>query len=161
MHKTLIVYYSWSGNTRRVAEAIHEYVDGDMIEIEPEKPYPRSYHDVLEQARREIQSGYLPPLKMKVDNIDQYDVVFIGTPNWWGRLAPPVASFLSSHNLSDKTIAPFITHGGGGKGRILSDIKRLCPNSRILRELVIYEDGGGDLRRLVLGWLKEIKLIQS
>ncbi|MEL9940241.1 MAG: flavodoxin [Ignisphaera sp.] len=161
MAKALIVYYSWSGNTRRVAQVIHEYVGGDIVELVPEKPYPTSYSETLRQAKREIESGYLPPLKTKIENIEQYDIVFVGSPNWWGTIAPPVASFLANHNLSGKTIAPFITHGGGGKGRSIEEIKRLCPNSKILPELVVYEDGGRDLQQRVQNWLQKIGLLEK
>ncbi|MEM2930811.1 MAG: flavodoxin [Thermoproteota archaeon] len=105
--KTLIVYYSWSGNTRRIARIIHKLVSGDIVELEPVNPYPQSYNATVEQAKREIQSGYKPPLKTKIDNIEHYEIIFIGSPNWWGSLAPPVASFLSQYDLSGKTIIPF------------------------------------------------------
>lgn len=161
MAKTLIVYYSWSGNTRRVAQVIQGYVGGDLVELVPEQPYPTSYQETVRQAKREIQSGYLPPLKTRVNNIEQYDIVFIGSPNWWGTVAPPVASFLSSHSLSGKTIAPFITHGGGGKGRAIEEIKKLCPNSKILPEFVVYGDGGRDLQQKIRNWLQEIGLLEK
>mgnify|MGYP001772922647 CR=1 FL=1 len=161
MAKILIVYYSWSGNTRRVAQVIQGYVGGDLVELIPEQPYPTSYQETVRQAKREIQSGYLPPLKTKVENIEQYDIVFIGSPNWWGTIAPPVTSFLSSHSLSGKTIAPFITHGGGGRGRSIEEIKRLCPNSKILPEFVVYGSGGRDLQQKVQSWLQKIGLLEK
>jgi len=158
--KILIAYYSWSGNTRRIAKIIHELVDGDIIEIIPEKPYPKSYWETVEQARKEIRTGYKPPIKTRVENIEDYDIVFLGSPNWWGTLAPPVVSFIELHNLSNKTIAPFFTHGGGGIQRMLSDLRKLCPNARILQPLVVYEDGGEDLVERVRNWIKSLKIIE-
>lgn len=157
--KPLIVYYSWSGNTRKVAKIIHEIVDGDLIELEPIEPYPESYDATLERAKREIQTGYKPPLKTKVENIERYDVIFIGSPNWWGTIAPPITSFVSQYDLSDKTLVPFFTHGGGGIQRMLDDLKKLCPRSKVLPALVVYGSGGRNLRDKVIKWLTEIGII--
>lgn len=154
--KTLIVYFTWSGNTRKVAEVIHEIVGGDIVELQPEKPYPESYNTTLEQAKREIRMNYKPPLKSKIDNIKDYDIIFVGSPNWWGTIAPPVASFLSQYDLSNKMVVPFCTHGGGGKQRIIEEIRKLCPNSKILSEFVVYGNGGRDLRDKISKWLKEV-----
>lgn len=136
---------------------IHSLVGGDIVELKPVKPYPKSYNETLEQARREIRLGYKPPLKTEINRIESYDVIFIGTPNWWGTIAPPVASFLSRYNLTGKTVIPFCTHGGGGKQRIVEDIKALCPNSKILPELAVYRSGGSRLRDEVSRWLKHIQ----
>ncbi|MEM2351811.1 MAG: flavodoxin [Thermoproteota archaeon] len=153
--KTLIVYYSWSGNTRRIARIIHKLVSGDIVELEPVNPYPQSYNATVEQAKREIQSGYKPPLKTEIDNIEHYEIIFIGSPNWWGSLAPPVASFLSQYDLSGKTIIPFCTHGGGGKQKVIEGMKALCPNSKILPEFVVYGSGENNLEDKVSEWLRQ------
>lgn len=154
--KTLIVYYSWSGNTRRIAMIIHKFVDGDIVELEPVNPYPRSYNATVEQAKKEIQSGYKPPLKTKIDNIEQYEIIFVGSPNWCGSLAPPVASFLSQYDLSGKTIIPFCTHGSGGKQRVIEDIKALCPNSKILPEFAVHGSEENVLEDRVYKWLRGV-----
>lgn len=159
--RILIVYYSWSGNTRRVAKAIHEIVGGDIVELEPEEPYPESYNATLERAKREIRSEYRPPLKTKIDGIEVYNVIFVGSPNWWGTIAPPVASFLSQYNLSGKTIAPFFTHGGGGLQRMLDDLKKLCPFSKILPAFTVYGSGGGNLKDRLYRWLKDTGILSQ
>lgn len=152
--KTLIVYYSWSGNIRRIARMIHRLVGGDIVELEPVNPYPGSYNATVEQAKREIRSCHKPPLKTKIDHIESYEIIFVGSPNWWGSLAPPVASFLSQYDLSGKTIIPFCTHGGGGKQKVIDDIKALCPNSKVFPEFVVYGSGGSDLKDRISEWLK-------
>lgn len=157
MKKTLVVYYSWSGNTRAVAKLIQEILDCDLVELEPEKPYPNSYDATVEQAKKEIKSGYKPSLKTKIDHIELYDVIFVGSPNWWGTIAPPVASFLAQYDLSGKIVVPFCTHGGGGKQRVIETIKSMCPNSKILEEFVTREGGGRDLKEKISRWLKEIE----
>lgn len=154
--RSLIAYYSWSGNTDKIAKIIRELVGGDIVEIVPETPYPSSYNATLEQAKKEIQANYKPPLKTKIDNIEDYEIIFVGSPNWWGTMAPPVATFLSQYDLSGKKIAPFISHGGGGKQKIVENIRKLCHNSKILKELVIYGSGGKGIEDEISEWLKEI-----
>lgn len=158
--KKLIVYYSWSGNTGKIAKIIHELVGGEIVELIPEKTYPESYNATVEQAKKEIRADYKPPLKTKIDNIEDYEVIFVGSPNWWGTVAPPVATFLSQYDFSKKIIVPFCSHGGGGKQRVIESIKKLCPNSTFLPEFAIY-GSGSDLRNRISKWLKEIGLLQE
>ncbi len=115
LEKILIVYYSWSGNTRSVAEKIREITGGDIIEIVPALPYPEDYNEVVNQAKKEIREGFRPELETIIGRVDEYSRIFIGSPNWWNTVAPPVASFLAEHDLTGKTIFPFCTHGGGGR----------------------------------------------
>lgn len=156
--QNLIVYYTYSpsGNTRRIAELIRQEVGGTIHEIEPEAPYPRSYDATVDQAKAEIQSGYKPALKSALDSVKAYDTVFVGSPNWWSTIAPPVATFLSEHDLSGKTVVPFCTHGGGGLGRIGSDIATLCPQSTVLSCFGVYGSGGVDAQARVSAWLSQI-----
>ena len=121
--KALVVYYSRSGNTRAVAEAIHAAVGGDIVELQPVTPYPEAYRATTDQAKQELASGYKPPLKNRIEHIEAYDVVFVGSPNWWGTVAGPVRTFLSEYDLAGKRIAPFITHEGSALGRSVADIK--------------------------------------
>lgn len=122
----LVVYYSHSGNTESIANAIHEKVGGDIFKIELATPYTDNYNELVEQAKEDLKNGNLPELKNKVKNIEKYDVIFIGSPNWWGTVALPVMSFLKENNLSGKKIVPFITNGGGGKQNTIKDLIKLC-----------------------------------
>ena len=131
--KILIAYYSYSGNTKAVAEAIHDKVGGDLFEIKAEGEYPSDYHEMTVQAQKEIKSGYRPKLLSKVDNISQYDVVFLGSPNWWGTITPQVSSFLESYDLSGKKVIPFITHGGGGVQDTITDISSQCQSCEVVQ----------------------------
>ena len=117
--KTLVAYYSYSGNTKKVAEAIHRMVGGDIFEIACEGTYPGEYRPMTEQVKRELAEGFLPKLLATVPQMEQYDVVFLGSPNWWGTITPQVRSFIAAHNLAGKWIIPFITHGGGGVQRMV------------------------------------------
>ena len=149
----LVVYYSHSGNTQKIATLIQEKTGGTLCEIQPEVPYPSSYNAVVEQAKKEIQAGFRPALKTKIEHIESYDTIFVGSPNWWSTISPPIASFLEGYGLSGKTVVPFCTHGGGGAGRIESDIAKLCPQSTVTPALVIYGSGGGNAEAQVSAWL--------
>ena len=156
--QVLVVYFSRSGNTRGIANLIHQQVGGTLHEIQPEESYPDSYNATVDQAKREIKAGYKPALRSTLDNIESYDTVFVGSPNWWSTIAPPVATFLSEYDLSGKTIVPFCTHGGGGLGRIGRDIARLCAQSTVLSSFEIYGSGGGNALARVSAWLSSTKL---
>lgn len=132
MKRILVAYYSHSGTTKKVAEQIKLTVGGDLFEIKEVDPYPRDYNAVVKQAKQEIANGFRPEIKGIVPNINNYDMVIVGSPNWWSTIAPPMATFLSQANSSGRTIAPFITHGGGGLNRTISDIRKLCPGSNVL-----------------------------
>ena len=119
----LVVYYSYSGITRRLAEDIALITDGNLRELKPQKPYSFSYNTAVKEAREEIEKGYCPPLLEGAEAIENTDVIFVGSPNWLKTFAPPVLSFLRAVDLSGKTIIPFCTHGGGGFGRMIEDYK--------------------------------------
>ncbi len=154
----LVVYFSHSGNTREIATQIHECVGGDVFEIVPVDPYPVDYDAVVAQAKGELSSGHRPALKARLDQMDSYGVVFVGYPNWWGTVPPPVRTFLSEHDVSAKTVVPFCTHEGSRLGRSAVDIAKLCPRSTILDGLAIK---GGDVQHAqskVAEWLQGLKL---
>jgi flavodoxin len=130
--KVLIVYLSRTNNTKAVAEIIHKQVGGKLVALEPEKPYPASYQATVQQVADENETGFLPPLKTKIDSIQNFDIVFIGFPTWGMQLPPPVKSFLSQYDLSGKTVIPFNTNGGYGIGSTFETVKELCPKSKVL-----------------------------
>ena len=138
--KALVVYYSYSGITRRLAEDIALITDGNLRELKPQKPYSFSYNTAVKEARAEIEKGYCPPLLQGAEPIEDTDVIFVGSPNWLKTFAPPVLSFLRSVDLSGKTIIPFCTHGGGGFGRMIEDYKRECKNSIIKDGIALRGD---------------------
>lgn len=154
----LIVYYSHSGNSEKIANLIQQETGGTICEIQLEKAYPASYNAVVEQAKNEIKAGFMPPLKNIVANIKTYDTIFVGSPNWWSTIAPPIATFLTENNMSGKTIIPFCTHGGGGLAQIAKDIAKLCPHSTILRAFQVYGNGNAKTRTEIASWLLNIGL---
>ena len=130
--KVLIVYLSRTGNTRAVAEIIRQKVGGTIVPLELETPYPADYDAIVRQVARENETGYLPPLKTRIDRVEQYDYVFLGFPTWGMRLPPPMKSFLNEYNLSGKKVIPFNTNAGYGTGSSFGQVKQLCPNCTVL-----------------------------
>ncbi|WP_176013969.1 flavodoxin [Victivallis sp. Marseille-Q1083] len=127
--KILVAYYSYSGNTRFAAEQIQKATGGELFEIKPVSAYPADYDACVERAKKEINAGTKPELAEKVKDFSQYEVIFVGTPNWWSTMAPPVLSFLSGYDFSGKVIIPFVTHGGGGMARCKKDMQKACPKA--------------------------------
>ena len=154
--KALIVYYSWSGNTRTVAQKIQAATGADLFEIRLVNEYPAEYRQVVERFRQEKNSRNWPALKEKVNNLGQYDVIFIGSPNWGRSIAPPVSSFLTSHDLQGKKIVPFMTHGGGGWGQSREDMKTLCPKSEFLEGLALNGDHAATADTSITRWLQRL-----
>lgn len=149
--KKIVVYFSESGNTERVAKAIQEVENCEIKEIVPKEPYVKDYDKLVEVGKEEVEHGEKPAIE-SID-ISDYDFIYLGTPEWWGSVAPPVATFLSENDFTGKTIDPFITHGGGGEGHVVSDIDKLAPNAKILTPLTIAGNGGSLLEEDVKNWV--------
>lgn len=134
---TAVVFHSWSGdgNTRFAAETIAKAAEADLFEIKPESPYPSNYSKCCDEAKPECYSKALRPIK-PIEGFDPaaYDVIFVGTPNWWGTMSPPVRSWVSANAaaLKGKTLALFQTNGGGGLQRAGREFAEMLPESRIL-----------------------------
>jgi flavodoxin len=157
-NKILVAYFSHSGNTREIANQIHKSVGGDIFEIQSVKPYPHDYDAVVQQARQELDSGYIPALKTKFENIKSYDLVFIGYPNWCSTVPAPIRTFLSEYDFSGKTIVPFCTHEGSSLGRSATDISKLCPKSTLLEGVAIRGRDVKTAQNKVSEWLRKIKI---
>lgn len=152
-NKTVVAYFSRSGNTRVIAGHISRTLRADLFEIVPEKPYPEDYFATVEQAKHERDANYQPQLKTKISNIAKYKTLFLGFPIW-GETAPPVIrSFLANHDLSTATIIPFITHGGYGLGYSLSVIARYAPQARLLEGFSLEADQERRTLEQVTNWL--------
>lgn len=170
--KILIVYLSRTSNTKALAELIHKLVGGTLIALELETPYPHNYQATVQQVARENETGFLPPLKTKIDRIQQYDVVFVGFPTWGMQLPPPMKSFLHQHDLSGKIVIPFNTNGGYGIGSSFQTVAKLCSNSTVLEgfttrggserdgQLLVIEGAKAtEAETAVNSWLRKLKII--
>jgi len=150
MSNILIVYYSLFQNTKNLALEISKQTGGDIRELIPDKSYSFDYNTAAKEVRNEISRGFCPKLIFGNEPIDDYKIIFIGTPNWFKTLAPPVMSFIKQHNFTGKTVIPFCTHGGGGFGNIVNDITKECPKTVILPGIAI---NGTAVREEVANWL--------
>lgn len=153
MGNVLIVYYSRFKNTQRLAFEIARQTGGDKRELIPEKEYSFDYNTASKEIRNEIMRGFCPKLKSGNEPITAYDTIFIGSPNWFKTIAPPVLSFLRNHNFSNKTVIPFCTHGGGGFGQIEHDIAKECARVRMLPGIAV---NGSFTPEQVTRWLEQI-----
>ena len=151
--KTLIVFFSWSGNTRSIARQIHEKIGGDLVELELVRPYSSNYNTCLDEAKRDQERAARPELKTTIENISQYDTVLIGYPNWWATIPMPIATFLDQYDLSGKTILPFCSHGGGRLGQSVSDITKMEPQDTVKEGLSVHYSGGRSLSTDIDTWL--------
>ncbi|GAT64036.1 flavodoxin [Paludibacter jiangxiensis] len=168
--KTLIAYYSRRGqnyvngkitnlpvgNTEVVAKQIQAIIGGDLFYINTIKPYPVDYMETTDVAKVELRQNERPELTETVKNMDDYDTIYLGYPNWWGAFPMAVCTFLESYNFTGKTIIPFCTHEGSGMcGE--RDIKRLCPNAIVLPGIAIRGGVVADSDNIVQSWLKSQK----
>ena len=151
----LIAYFSWSGNTENAAQIIRQKTGADVIELNPIEPYSSNYNEVLDQAQEDMNNNARPELANYVENMEQYDTILLGYPNWWATIPMPVASFLEEYDFSGKTIIPFCSHGGGEFGQSITDISKLAPNSRIGQGLSIHYSGGSSLEDDISDWLNK------
>ena len=172
--KILIVYLSRTNNTKAIAEIIHKNVGGTLVALELEKPYPENYQAIVQQVANENETGYLPPLKTKIDSIQEYDVVFVGFPTWGMKLPPPMKSFLKQYDLSGKTVIPFNTNAGYGVGSSFETVKELCKNGKVLEGFtmqggiekdgvyfVIKDEKAKEAETKVKQWLEKLKIIKQ
>lgn len=156
--KILVAYFSWSGNTKAVAEEIHKQVGGDIVEIVPATPYSETYSVTVAKAKAEQAANARPAISTKIADFDKYDVIFLGYPNWWGSYPIPVATFVETYKLDGKTVAPFFTHGGGGKQRCLSDLQKLAPNAKFTQDLVLSGSSAKSSQAQIKSWLDSLQL---
>jgi flavodoxin len=112
--RKLIVYYSLTGNADFVTNQIQSLTGADVFTITPVEPYSTEFDETSERVNRERDEGILPELVGGVNNLAEYDVIFLGTPNWFGTLSNPMQAFIASHDLAGKTIVPFSTHSSSG-----------------------------------------------
>lgn len=151
----MVIFFSWSGNTRDIAAQIHRKVGGDLLELELVKPYSTTYNTCLDEAKRDQEQDARPELKTKITGMDRYDVVYLGYPNWWATIPMPIATLLETYDFSGKTIAPFCSHGGGRLGQSVTDIAKLAPTAKITEGFSVHSGGGSALSRDIDSWLNK------
>jgi flavodoxin len=169
MENILIVYYSRKGqnyfggsiknlskgNTETVAEFIQDAVGGDLFEVDTVKPYSTDYTTCTEEAQAELRSNARPELKEYLDDLDSYDTIFVGYPNWWGTMPMAMFTFLEHYDLTDKRIIPFCTNEGSGMGSSESDLRKICAGATVERGLAIRGCEAAKSEKKVADWAKK------
>lgn len=133
--KILVAYYSWGGNTKAVGDYIAQKLSANVHQIQPVKAYPTDYDACVKEVGK-LGKEYEPELSPAQINVADYDVIFVGTPCWWGNISNPLRSFLHQYSFKGKTVIPFMTNGTSGKK--LQDVKKLCTGATVLDGLSIY-----------------------
>lgn len=155
----LVAYFSHTGNTEVIAGMIAEQTGGDLFHVETTTVYPEEYNDLIAQARQEQDDDVRPELASSVADMDAYDTVFIGYPNWWGTMPMTMFTFLESYDFSGKTVVPFCTHEGSALGSSESDIAELLPDAELLDGLAVRgqtaQNRQDEAREAVTDWLRE------
>ncbi|MCD8024930.1 MAG: NAD(P)H-dependent oxidoreductase [Candidatus Gastranaerophilales bacterium] len=154
--KILIAYYSKTGNTKAVAQKIQNIVNGSLFEISPVFDYPDDYNSIVNVAKKEKEENIFPKLQNNTD-VQNYDIIFLGTPVWWYTVASPVKTFLAENNFQGKVILPFCTHGGGGASSVYTDIKKLS-GAKVLDGYTVYENSAktDDIKK----WITNLNIIK-
>lgn len=147
------------GNTCIVAEMIAEATGGKLFEIVPEVEYPMTYDACVDVAKSEKEAGARPVVKDDIA-VEDYDVVFIGYPNWWGDMPMPVYTFIEKHDWTGKTVVPFCTHEGSGLSDTEKNIAAACKGATVGKGLAVRGETAQNkreqTRKTVLAWLKEM-----
>lgn len=151
--RVLVAYYSLTGKTERVANAIADASGGQLYKIKVAKAYPddtKARRDILEQ---EIAENFLPPLQPTNINPENYDIIFLGSPVWANHISQPVKSFLAKYNLAGKHVIPFVTHSGGGRGQSFDDVAALCAGCVV--DMDGWSNWGSSTGRKLNKWVQE------
>lgn len=169
MSKKLIAFYSRAddnyvngliktlevGNTEVAAGIIKELTGADLFKLEQLKPYARDYNECIAQVQADQRQNARPDLKSFPETLDEYDVIYLGYPNYWSTMPMAVFTFLEHFDFSGKTIKPFCTHEGSGLGSSLSDIKKLCPAAKVEKGLAIHGGSVKRSRKDIEKWVRE------
>lgn len=155
-NKALVAYFSHSGKTETLAEYVAVTTGSDLFEIVPEMPYPDDFDETVIIFHQERNTDARPPVASYMNNMAEYDTVFVGYPIWGGDVPPVVQSFLRQYDWTGKTVIPFCTHGGSGLSGSVDTMKTLCTGATILDG---FATSGTDVNRYgesVTAWLEEV-----
>ena len=169
--KVLIAYFSRAdenynvgyikkGNTEIIAEMIAKETKGTMFHIETEAPYPANYMECIDLAKKEMNTHARPAIQGDV-NVEDYDVIFLGYPNWWGEVPMAIYTFIEKHQWQDKTVIPFCTHEGSGLGSTEGKLKKACQGATFLPGLdvqgTIAQKSQKTAEQSVKTWLEKLE----
>ncbi len=143
--RRIVIYHSYSGHTKMIANIIKKKLDCDVLELEPKYEFSSDYDEVVKEYQNNEKDKSTVEIKDININLDNYDEIIIGSPVWWYRPCPAIRAFLTKYDLSNKTIIPFATNAGW-LGRTFVEIKKLCPNSNVINEKnIVFESYSSNL----------------
>lgn len=147
------------GNTEYIAQIIQRETGGDLFSIETVQEYPTTHEPLLEFADEELAEDARPELATQIENLDNYDTIFLGYPNWNAGLPMPLYTFLEEYDFSGKTIVPFVTHGGSGFSRTIQTISELQPDATVISDgLSVSRNNVPDAENDVISWVDSLGL---
>ena len=147
-----------TGNTGVVADMIAQATGADLFSIRTVEQYPDTYDATIDQGQQEQSDGARPELATHLENLDSYDTIFLGFPNWWGDMPMAVYTFLDEVDLSGKTVIPFVTSGGSGFSNTISTIQQMEPQATVQEGLSIGASSATGAQQQVESWLSELGL---
>ena len=157
--KKIVVYFSYTGNTKKIAESISKKLNCDILEIKPEVPYSTDYQTVVDQEQNNETAKKTPNIQKIHKDISKYDEIILGSPVWWYTIAPVIRTFLKENDLTGKIIKPFATNAGW-LGQTFKEIERLCPNSNVEDEMnIVFESYSDNLVTLpdeIDSWMEKL-----
>jgi flavodoxin len=151
-----LVNGKYTGNTELLAEWIQQEVGGDLFVIKTVSPYSADFDTSVNQGQKENREKSRPPLATRVQNIEKYDIVFVGFPNWWYDMPMAVYTFLETYDLSGKTIIPFCTSGGSGFSGSIKAIRDLEPKGTVREGLTLRDFQSLEGKQAVKNWLVKL-----
>jgi flavodoxin len=157
--KVLVIYYSLTGNTKSIAEAIREKTGGDLFEIETVKTYPADYSGIIAEAKRELETRELPVLQKNPPDMSSYNLILVGSPVWWYTVSTPVMCFLTQADFAGKKVSAFCTHEGG-VGKFYPHFQEQAKNAVVLEGLDLYnprQAEEGEVHKALGLWLSKLQ----
>ena len=144
------------GNSETIAEMVADMTGGDLFEVETVKTYPEDYYQCIDEAKAELQRGDRPEVKAYADDLEDYDTIYVGYPNWWGTMPMVMFTFLEHYDLSGKRIIPFCTNEGSGMGGSERDLKKICKGAKVEKGLSVHGAAAAQSRSKVEAWVRKM-----
>lgn len=145
------------GNTEKAANILAELTDGDLFKIEQEQPYSENYQECISEAKADLTKNARPHLLALPEDLDEYDEIYLGYPNYWGTMPMAVYTFLESQSFAGKVIHPFCTHEGSGLSNTVRDIQNAAQGAQVTKGLAIHGGSADNSRAALEKWVKEVK----
>lgn len=149
------------GNTEYVARMIAQATGGDLFAIETSKEYPASHRALVDAAKREAEANERPELTTHIRNMDDYDIVFVGYPNWWYDMPMVIYSFFDAHDFSGKTVIPFVTHGGSRFSQSVKTISELEKNARVIQGPAVASANAPEAAASIESWIRRQEIFRK